>query len=118
MPKFTRNPARIAQLKKLRDEIEEELRQRTREQSEMDSFRMGEVSVWLRMRDGSFVQGRLLQVQLDCQDEWKSQRPTARGSIYLLKLRGGTPFWVDLLDVQEALFRKPADYVPSGHPFG
>ena len=118
MPKFTRNPKRIAELKKLRDQIEDEQRQRTKEQSELDSFRMSEVSIWLRMRDGSFVHGRLLHVQLDCQDEWRSQRPTARGSIYLLKMRGGTPFWVDLLDVQEALFRTPADYVPSGHPFG
>ena len=118
MPKFTRNPKRIAELKRLRDQIEDEQRERTREQSEMDSFRMSEVTIWLRMRDGSFVQGWLLQVQLDWQEEWRSQRPTARGSVYLLKLRGGTPFWVDLLEVKEALFRKPADYVPSGHPFG
>lgn len=118
MPKFTRNPERIVRLKQLRDAIEDELRQRTKEQSDFDSFRMGEVMIWLKMRDGSFINARLLHVQLDYQDEWKSQRPTARGSVYLLKVRGGTPFWVDLLDVEEAYFRKPADYVPSGHPFG
>lgn len=118
MPKFTRNLRRIEELKKLRDVIEDELERRTRQLSEFDSFRVPEILIWLRLRDGSFVHGRLMQVQLDHREEWRSQKLTARGSIYLLRLRSGSPFWVDLLEVQEAAFDEPKDYVPSGNPLG
>lgn len=116
MPKFTRNPRRIRELRDLSGQITAHTSELIRSLGK--GIPPGQIKVWILTRSGEWIHAGFMLVSLDQNPEWRSNRETVRGALHLLTRQGGMPFWVDLLDVRQIHFEKPDDYVPSGHPLG